>query len=69
MQTNSSKDSWQIYLIKVVTATLTLDEHLFRTAHIKALNITGKTIVSLTHRYLLFNEFAMRFIQFKKRSR
>ena len=43
--------------IKVVTATLTLDEHLFRTAHIKALNITGKTIVSLTHRYLLFNEF------------
>jgi len=42
---------------KVVTATLTLDEKLFRTAHIKVLNMTGKTIVSLTHRYLLFNEF------------
>jgi len=42
---------------KVVSATLAFDDSLSRTAHVTVLNMSGKTIVELTHRYLLFNEF------------
>lgn len=42
---------------KTVSATLTFDDSFSRTAHVTVINMSGKTIVALTHRYLLFNEF------------